>query len=146
MTKNYAQQSLSKKLAMLRERVEGQLTQEAVATYLHVSLTTVNNWEKGIASPRAFNLRKIIALYLSRGAFTAGKERQEVRQLWEESRLAADFDEEWFSRLLEQHRQGMLEVNNSLPEGTASPPATAIEVIPIHVEAPERDMLLITSQ
>ncbi|GHO94420.1 hypothetical protein KSF_044680 [Reticulibacter mediterranei] len=141
MTKNYAQQSLSKKLAMLRERVDGPLTQEAVATYLHVSLTTVNNWEKGIASPRAFNLRKIITLYLSRGAFTIGKERQEARQLWEESRVAADFDEEWFSRLLDQHRQGTLEVNNSTPKEADSSPATAIEVIPIQVEATESDTL-----
>jgi transcriptional regulator with XRE-family HTH domain len=135
MTKNYAQQSLSKKLAMLRERVDGSLTQEAVAAYLHVSLTTVNNWEKGTASPRAFNLRKIITLYLSKGAFTASKERQEARLLWEESRVTADFDEEWFSRLLEQHRQGTLEVNGATPGEAVSSPTTAIEVIPVQLEA-----------
>lgn len=98
MDENYAQQSLSGKLAMLRHRVK--MSQGSVAELLDVSLTTVNNWETGTTSPNAKNLQKVIALYLEKGGFTAGKEREEARQLWSESTIKARFDDEWFEGLL----------------------------------------------
>lgn len=99
MYENYAQQSLSGKLTGLRNRVS--MSQGQVAQSLNVSLTTVCNWETGtVTSPNAKNLQKVIALYLQKGGFTAGKEQEEAEQLWAESQVRARFDDEWFHQQL----------------------------------------------
>src|SRR5271157_4560193 len=95
---NYAQQTLGAKLVTLRHRIKDKPTQRAIAKAIGVSLTTFNNWETATTKPNAHNLKKLIAVYLSKGAFTKGKELEEVRQLWQEAAVRARFDEEWFNK------------------------------------------------
>ena len=93
---------MSQKLVTLRDRIEGKPTQTEIAKVLGVSLTTLSNWETGTTSPKALNLRNLISLYLRKGAFIKGKELEEMRQLWEESKVHDSFDEAWFLMQLEQ--------------------------------------------
>src|ERR1019366_5868425 len=101
MDENYAQKSLSGKLALLRYRVR--MSQGQVAMHLAVALTTVNNWETGVARPNAMNLQRVIAFYLQQGGFTVGKEWEEASQLWAVSPNKADFDAVWFQAQLTAH-------------------------------------------
>src|SRR5713226_8799010 len=93
----------------LREKVG--LTQTEVASALDVSERTIRHWEGGTAYPTAANLKELIELYLHKGVFVTGQERDEARAFWEQaiecaSRRKALFDEVWFDSLLKQrHNQ-----------------------------------------
>ena len=100
--KNYV---LGEKLVTLRNRIKDKPTQGEIAKDIGVSLTTFSNWENAITKPNAHNLKKLIELFLCKGAFTEGKELEEAGQLWYESEVRASFDEEWFNQLLEQLEQ-----------------------------------------
>jgi DNA-binding XRE family transcriptional regulator/Cdc6-like AAA superfamily ATPase len=95
--KNYV---LGDKLVTLRNRIKDKQTQGEIAKAIEVSLTTFNNWETATTKPNAHNLKKLIAVYLCKEAFTKGKELEEAKQLWAESEVRASFDEEWFNQLL----------------------------------------------
>jgi WD40 repeat protein/transcriptional regulator with XRE-family HTH domain len=89
----------------LREKVG--LTQAEVASVLAVSERTIRHWEGGTAYPSTANLKDLIALYLHKGVFAAGQERDEARAFWEQaiasaSRRKSLFDETWFDNLLMQ--------------------------------------------
>ena len=90
----------------LREKTG--LTQAEVASELGVSERTIRHWEGGTAYPASDNLKQLIALYLHKGAFLNGHERDEVKVFWEQaiesaSRRKALFDERWFDELLSQY-------------------------------------------
>src|SRR5437764_15127629 len=68
-------------LKMLRNRAG--LTQSQLAELLGLkSARMVRNWEGEFNLPTADRLRVLVKLYLERNVFLAGKEREEVRQLW----------------------------------------------------------------
>src|SRR5437763_10217953 len=94
-------------LKMLRHR--SGLTQAELAELLGLkSARMVRNWEGEFNLPTADRLRVLIKLYLERQVFLAGKEKEEVRQLWQivkdwfETHNFNDetypiFDEGWFA-------------------------------------------------
>jgi WD40 repeat protein/DNA-binding XRE family transcriptional regulator len=90
------------KALALRKRIG--LTQEAVAGLLGVSARAVYAWEGGLSFPTTERLKQCIALYLERGAFTAGQEAEEAAALWTSvrrtgARRAGPFDVQWFESL-----------------------------------------------
>jgi WD40 repeat protein/transcriptional regulator with XRE-family HTH domain len=91
----------------LREKVG--LTQAEVARVLDVSERTIRHWEGGTAYPSTANLKDLIELYLHKGVFVRGQERDEAKAFWEQaiesaSRRKGLFDEEWFDNLLKQRQ------------------------------------------
>lgn len=91
----------------LREKVG--LTQAQVATAVGVSERSIQQWEAGTAYPAVANLKKFIEVCLYHGAFVSGRERDEVKALWEQavesaSRRKALFDEIWFDDLLKKQQ------------------------------------------
>jgi WD40 repeat protein/transcriptional regulator with XRE-family HTH domain len=89
----------------LRLRGRAGLTQRELAAGAGVSERAVQTWEAGLSYPSAPSLKRLIALYLARGAFGAGREREEAAALWaaalaEAPRLNEAFDPAWFAGLL----------------------------------------------
>ncbi|HEX2915851.1 MAG TPA: tetratricopeptide repeat protein [Chloroflexia bacterium] len=97
-------------LVMYRQRSE--LTQVQLATLLGLKgERMVQLWEGGYYLPKASRLKKLIEVYLDRGVFVAGQEREEARELWKAVKDLADanssnfetypiFDEGWFASLM----------------------------------------------
>ncbi len=97
-------------LKMLRHR--STLTQAQLAELLGLkSARMVRNWEGEFNLPTAERLRDLIRIYLERQVFVVGKEREEVRELWQviknwfethnfNSETYPIFDEGWFAALL----------------------------------------------
>src|SRR6476646_9959669 len=88
-------------LLILRRRVA--LTQIALAAAIGVHRRSVQNWETGLAYPKAELLQRLIAVFLRHHAFTPGNERVEAIALWEQAahdgpHLLPAFDEGWFAR------------------------------------------------
>src|SRR3989442_3410269 len=65
------------------------LTQRALAALLGVSEHAIQKWEAGESYPSAARLQALIALYVQRGVFTAGRQGQEATAVWEELRRGA---------------------------------------------------------
>src|SRR5437588_3551778 len=89
---------------LLRLRGRAGLTQHALAALLGVSAHAIQNWEAGEGYPSAARLQALIALYVARQVFPAGREAEEARALWELLRRAGGqrtppFDEAWFATL-----------------------------------------------
>src|SRR5262245_2334846 len=89
----------------LRLRGRAGLTQRELAAGAGVSERAVQTWEAGLSYPSAPSLRRLVALYLARGAFGAGREREEAAALWaaalaEAPRLNETFDPAWLAGLL----------------------------------------------
>lgn len=88
------------------------LTQAELARAIGISEVTIRNWEAGISTPRVENLQKACEVFLEKGVFPEGRERDEAKALWKiaqrqgkrhrQQRLKADFDEEWFKQLIEK--------------------------------------------
>jgi len=99
-------------LKMLRHR--SGLTQAQLAELLGLkSARMVRNWEGEFNLPTAERLRHLITIYLERQVFVAGKEREEVRELWQavkswfesqnfNSESYPIFDEGWFAALIQK--------------------------------------------
>jgi transcriptional regulator with XRE-family HTH domain len=79
------------------------LTQRELAALLGISRPALQKWEAGEGYPTPTRLRALIALYLERGVFMAGREEQEAMALWEALRREAHrtppFDAAWFAGL-----------------------------------------------
>ena len=80
------------------------LTQRALAALLGVSGRAIQAWEAGLSYPGAEHLTQLIALYVERGVFPAGREEDEAAALWEAVRAHAPrrtvpFDRSWFASL-----------------------------------------------
>src|SRR5207245_5633722 len=96
-------------LLMLRGRAG--VTQRELAAHAGVSERAIQAWESGLSFPSAPSLQRLIGLFLARGAFTAGREREEAAALWqaaldEAPRLKAAFDRAWFGGLLARDTAG----------------------------------------
>ena len=86
----------------LRQRAG--LTQRALAPLLEVSDKSVQAWEAGLSYPGAEHLRRLITVYIERGAFMAGREEEEAAALWatvleKAARRMVPFDPTWFVSL-----------------------------------------------
>jgi transcriptional regulator with XRE-family HTH domain len=97
-------------------RGRASLTQRALATHLGISEEAIRRWEGEEGYPSPARLQALIALYLERGVFTAGREAQEATALWEALRREAAqctpaFDAAWFASR-----------RPAAPEVPASPP------------------------
>jgi non-specific serine/threonine protein kinase len=80
------------------------LTQRELAGLLGVTSQSVHTWEAGLSYPGSERLKQLIALFLTRGAFGAGREAEEAEALWEMVRARAarriePFDPVWLSSL-----------------------------------------------
>src|SRR5579871_293426 len=84
-------------LSMLRGRLGR--TQEQTAELIGISHRSLKGWESGNTRPSVANLKKLIEVYLSNGAFTRNQERAEAIELWEISPLTTEFDQAWFAQL-----------------------------------------------
>src|SRR5262245_3980665 len=94
---------LGRRLLTLRDRIG--LTQSELAALIGVNRRSILNWEAGASYPRENHLEPLIAVYLERGGFTPGREREEAEALWEQasqdaSRPLSLFDVAWFEQLL----------------------------------------------
>jgi predicted ATPase/transcriptional regulator with XRE-family HTH domain len=90
---------------LLTLRYQTKLTQIELATLVGVSKRSVLNWEGGESYPKEGHLRRLIALFVAKGAFTPGDELAEAEQLWERASQDASqrlgrFDRAWFDQLL----------------------------------------------
>jgi WD40 repeat protein/transcriptional regulator with XRE-family HTH domain len=113
----------------LRERAG--LAQAEVADVLGISARAIRHWEGGTSYPNATNLKELIKLYLLRGVFVEGQERDEAKAFWEQviesaSRRKALFDEAWFDDLLRQQSHVQSGANQSGPEVDVSNPASPV--------------------
>src|SRR5437870_5724245 len=68
---------------LLRLRGRAGLTQRALAALLGISEHAIQQWEAGRGYPSAARLQALIARYVERQVFTAGREEEEARALWE---------------------------------------------------------------
>src|SRR5262245_23436372 len=89
---------------ILTLRGRASLSQRELAALLGVSERAIQAWEAGLSYPTAARLQHLIALYVRRGAFTAGREAEEAAGLWatalqEAPRLKTPFDAAWFAAL-----------------------------------------------
>src|SRR5205085_8907275 len=106
----------------LRARVR--LTQRELAARLGVSARAIGAWEAGLSYPTAARLKDLLALYLERGAFLAGREAEEAAALWASVRAKAPrrtgpFDRSWFASL--RSAAGGAEPAAALPPAAAPP-------------------------
>ena len=80
------------------------MTQRELAALLGVSGRAIQAWEGGLSYPGVEHLSQLIALYVERGTFPAGREEAEATALWEAVRTHAPrrtipFDRNWFASL-----------------------------------------------
>jgi DNA-binding XRE family transcriptional regulator/GTPase SAR1 family protein len=90
-------------LAMLRGRTG--MTQEQLAAIIGVNSVTLRYWEIGKYVPKAPSLQLLISTLAVRGFFSAGKELEEIRKLWntaKEAGLKDALDEEWLAELCKE--------------------------------------------
>jgi transcriptional regulator with XRE-family HTH domain len=107
---------------LLRLRGRADLTQSALAALLGISEKAIQNWEAGRDYPSAAGLQALIALYLQRQVFLAGREEEQARVLWaalrrEASQRTSPFDAAWFATL-----------RPAAPEAPAGPGAVPVTV------------------
>src|ERR1700730_6240679 len=84
----------------LRQRAG--LTQGELAALLGAGVRSVQAWEAALSYPGAERLQQLIALYLDRGGFPAGRAEEEAAALWEAARAHAPrrlvpFDRGWIA-------------------------------------------------
>lgn len=113
-------------------REKARLTQGEVAAEVGVSERSIQFWESGEAFPTPENLKRLCALFLQHGAYSAGSEEAEAAIFWERyvesaSRRKALFDHAWFHALLVQHRQGRAQTDAAAAELGARHPRPAVE-------------------
>ncbi len=116
-------------------RRKADLKQIKLAEAAGVTEIAVSSWERGQYAPNEDNLKKLIAVFLKRSAFTVGNEKQEATTFWQQSGRPEAFDTSWFDTLLHS--------SIATPEIIADKPER-LEDIPVE-PAPENDATLIES-
>ncbi len=112
--------------AMLTLRTTIGLTQVGQAMHLGISRKAVGEWEAGLTYPKAAHLKAFIALAIERQAFPAGREKEEIRALWQAARRKVPLDEAWLAALLSQAEippVSQLAVETSGTTSVLAPPA-----------------------
>jgi WD40 repeat protein/transcriptional regulator with XRE-family HTH domain len=85
-------------------RTASNLTQSGLAELLGVSRQAVVGWEAGSSRPSPQHLKHFIELCFQHNAFHSGLEADEIRVLWQNSRVRVPLDETWLKRLIEPKR------------------------------------------
>src|SRR6266567_8801698 len=102
------------------------VTQVGQAMHLGISRKAVGEWEAGLTYPKAAHLKAFIALAIERQAFPAGREKEEIRALWQAARRKVPLDEAWLAALLSQAEippVSQLAVETSGTTSVLAPPA-----------------------
>src|SRR3712207_5796446 len=86
---------------ILTLRAKAKLTQAELAGLVGVNRRSIQNWETGATYPQEDKLQNLVAVFLERGVFGVGHEREETEALWEQVREDAPhrlalFDAAWF--------------------------------------------------
>jgi predicted ATPase/transcriptional regulator with XRE-family HTH domain len=76
------------------------LTQAGLAQKLGLSRRSIADWEAGAKYPKAAHLRHLIVLAVAQRAFHAGREAEEIRELWSAARQRELLDEPWLADVL----------------------------------------------
>src|SRR5260370_18807185 len=85
---------------MLTVRTKLKLTQTELADLLGLRRCTVIDWEGGLTYPTVDHLKHFVVLAIERQAFSAGREAEEVRTLWQAAHQKMLLDEAWLAELL----------------------------------------------
>src|SRR5256884_5531440 len=85
---------------MLTVRTTMGLTQTELAELLGVRRRAVIDWEGGLSYPNVDHLKHFVVLAIERQAFSAGREAEEIRALWQAARQRVLLDEAWLGELL----------------------------------------------
>lgn len=94
---------------VLQLRTRSRMTQGGLAKAVGVHWRSVQNWETGVSYPKVEALQRLIVVFLNHGAFVAGREHEEIADLWARATrntpdTPATFDDAWFGGVLAQHR------------------------------------------
>jgi transcriptional regulator with XRE-family HTH domain len=114
---------------VLQLRTRSRLTQGELAKAVRVHRRSVQNWETGVAYPKVEALQRLIVVFLGHGAFVAGREYEEIADLWalatrNSPDALATFDDAWFGSILAQHG---IRGDSDTPLAAASPAADIID-------------------
>lgn len=90
---------------VLALRTASNLTQSGLAELLGISRQAVVGWEAGASYPSPQHLKHFIELCCQRNVFHSGQEAEEIRALWQNSRVRVPLDETWLVRLLEEQHE-----------------------------------------
>jgi WD40 repeat protein/transcriptional regulator with XRE-family HTH domain len=82
----------------LRSRIG--VTQGELALLLKASERTIQGWEAGESYPKVESLKRFIELCVQRHAFSASREQEEIRKLWQAAHQRVLLDENWLRALL----------------------------------------------
>src|SRR3569623_440744 len=85
---------------MLSLRISTGITQVGLSEFLGVSRRAIGEWEGGQSYPKSEHLKKFIAFCLQQHAFTAGREAEEIRSLWQKAHQKVSLEELWLEKLL----------------------------------------------
>lgn len=106
---------------VLALRTASNLTQSGLAELLGISRQAVVGWEAGASYPSPQHLKHFIELCCQRNVFHSGQEAEEIRALWQNSRVRVPLDETWLVRLLEeQHESPTAPASGLRPSSAAS--------------------------
>ncbi|MEI6043556.1 MAG: hypothetical protein WCS37_04085 [Chloroflexota bacterium] len=72
------------------------LTQPQLGELVGTTYRPIQAWENSESFPKPKNLKRLIEIFLTEGAFTVGRELAEAEELWEKSQQKVAFDKEWF--------------------------------------------------
>ncbi len=86
-------------------RTASNLTQSGLAELLGISRQAVVGWEAGASYPSPQHLKHFIELCYQHNAFHTGQEAEEIRALWQNSRVRVPLDETWLTRLLAKQQE-----------------------------------------
>jgi WD40 repeat protein/transcriptional regulator with XRE-family HTH domain len=132
----YRQRNFAFGQQLLTLRTRAHLTQIALAEELGVNRRSVLKWETGESYPKAETLQRLIAIFLSRHAFTEGQERAEAQALWSQAaqdapRPLASFDDAWFTHtlvsIIASPAASAEPTDHRLAHAIGSPPALAAQ-------------------
>src|SRR5579859_7299136 len=88
--------------------LRARISQQALADLIGISKTCYRKWEMDRSKPSAQHLQKLLEVFLDLGVFTARKEEEEARAMWQASKVNVVFDEVWTKALVNtrEHRPG----------------------------------------
>ncbi|GHO94871.1 hypothetical protein KSF_049190 [Reticulibacter mediterranei] len=105
---------------ILTLRTQIGLTQTGLAKRLGVSRKAVAGWEGGNSYPKAEHLQELITLAVRASAFPAGREAEEIRELWHAAHQKVLLNENWLASLL-GHTRPSLAMLHPEPQETLRP-------------------------
>lgn len=140
---SYREQDHAFGQSMLKLRMAVGLTQAGLADFLHVTRRAVGGWEAGQSYPKADHLQRFIRLALEQRAFGAGREAEEIRELWHAAHQKMLLDEQWLQTLLAERHAPLQLTSAKYTNGAnaLSKPATRIGPLLDWSDAPDAPTL-----